>query len=83
MDCAMADDEKVSLFGEDVNFGGVFRCSLGLADKYGKGMFLLLFGSAVFAHTFPPTSPSTFPQTVASTRRCPSRALPGSPSAWP
>eukprot|EP01059_Diplonema_ambulator_P030578 TRINITY_DN5297_c0_g1_i1.p1 TRINITY_DN5297_c0_g1~~TRINITY_DN5297_c0_g1_i1.p1 ORF type:complete len:363 (+),score=88.81 TRINITY_DN5297_c0_g1_i1:76-1164(+) len=36
LDCAMAADDKVSLFGEDVNFGGVFRCSLGLADKYGK-----------------------------------------------
>ena len=23
------------LFGEDVAFGGVFRCSLGLQDKYG------------------------------------------------
>lgn len=24
------------LFGEDVAFGGVFRCSLGLKDKYGS-----------------------------------------------
>lgn len=24
------------LFGEDVAFGGVFRCSVGLQDKYGK-----------------------------------------------
>ena len=23
------------LFGEDVKFGGVFRCSLGLNEKYG------------------------------------------------
>eukprot|EP01063_Lacrimia_lanifica_P038044 TRINITY_DN7982_c0_g1_i1.p2 TRINITY_DN7982_c0_g1~~TRINITY_DN7982_c0_g1_i1.p2 ORF type:complete len:382 (+),score=174.43 TRINITY_DN7982_c0_g1_i1:125-1147(+) len=36
MDNAMAEDEKVCLFGEDVNFGGVFRCSVGLAEKYGK-----------------------------------------------
>ncbi|KAJ9462824.1 branched-chain alpha-ketoacid dehydrogenase complex (BCKDH complex) [Diplonema papillatum] len=36
LDCAMEKDPKVCLFGEDVNFGGVFRCSVGLANKYGK-----------------------------------------------
>ncbi len=29
------------IFGEDVAFGGVFRCTVGLADKY--GMVLLSF----------------------------------------
>lgn len=24
------------IFGEDVAFGGVFRCTVGLSDKYGK-----------------------------------------------
>lgn len=24
------------LFGEDVKFGGVFRCSIGLNEKYGN-----------------------------------------------
>lgn len=24
------------IFGEDVSFGGVFRCTVGLQDKYGK-----------------------------------------------
>ncbi len=24
------------VFGEDVSFGGVFRCTVGLQDKYGK-----------------------------------------------
>lgn len=24
------------IFGEDVAFGGVFRCTVGLRDKYGK-----------------------------------------------
>lgn len=24
------------IFGEDVAFGGVFRCTVGLKDKYGK-----------------------------------------------
>ncbi|KAH9465226.1 hypothetical protein MJO28_007015 [Puccinia striiformis f. sp. tritici] len=28
-------DESAVLFGEDVAFGGVFRCSLGLAEEYG------------------------------------------------
>jgi 2-oxoisovalerate dehydrogenase E1 component beta subunit len=36
MNIALATDPSCVLFGEDVKFGGVFRCSLGLADKYGK-----------------------------------------------
>ncbi|RDL37189.1 Transketolase [Venustampulla echinocandica] len=32
---ALAADDNVLLFGEDVAFGGVFRCSMGLAEKYG------------------------------------------------
>lgn len=35
MSIALAEDESVLLFGEDVAFGGVFRCSMGLVDKYG------------------------------------------------
>ena len=26
------------LFGEDVAFGGVFRCSMGLREKFGNGI---------------------------------------------
>lgn len=33
---ALASDESVLLFGEDVAFGGVFRCSMGLAENYGS-----------------------------------------------
>jgi 2-oxoisovalerate dehydrogenase E1 component beta subunit len=33
---ALAADESVILFGEDVAFGGVFRCSMGLAENYGS-----------------------------------------------
>ena len=33
---AMAEDESVLLFGEDVAFGGVFRCSMGLAENFGS-----------------------------------------------
>ena len=37
MDCKMAEDESVVVFGEDVGyFGGVFRCTDGLQRKYGK-----------------------------------------------
>ena len=33
---AMAADDSVILFGEDVAFGGVFRCSMGLSENYGS-----------------------------------------------
>ncbi|XP_022081743.1 2-oxoisovalerate dehydrogenase subunit beta, mitochondrial-like isoform X1 [Acanthaster planci] len=36
MDIALSTDETAVIFGEDVAFGGVFRCTVGLADKYGK-----------------------------------------------
>jgi len=35
MDNALELDKSAILFGEDVAFGGVFRCSLGLREKYG------------------------------------------------
>ena len=28
-------DERAVVFGEDVSFGGVFRCSMGLLDQFG------------------------------------------------
>lgn len=36
MDIALATDDSALLFGEDVKFGGVFRCSVGLLEKYGN-----------------------------------------------
>jgi 2-oxoisovalerate dehydrogenase E1 component beta subunit len=36
MDIALASDASTVIFGEDVAFGGVFRCTEGLQDKYGK-----------------------------------------------
>jgi len=37
MDVMMERDERVIVFGEDVGyFGGVFRCTAGLQQKYGK-----------------------------------------------
>jgi len=33
---AMEENESTVCFGEDVAFGGVFRCSVGLKDKFGK-----------------------------------------------
>jgi pyruvate/2-oxoglutarate/acetoin dehydrogenase E1 component/TPP-dependent pyruvate/acetoin dehydrogenase alpha subunit len=35
MSIAMERNEKTILLGEDVGFGGVFRCSVGLRDKFG------------------------------------------------
>ena len=36
-DIAMGQDDKVVVFGEDVGyFGGVFRCTKGLQEKYGR-----------------------------------------------
>ena len=35
LDIAMETDSTATLFGEDVKFGGVFRCSLNLNEKYG------------------------------------------------
>ncbi len=36
-DVAMAADDRVVVYGEDVGFfGGVFRCTAGLQEKYGK-----------------------------------------------
>ncbi|OAA65209.1 2-oxoisovalerate dehydrogenase [Niveomyces insectorum RCEF 264] len=35
MATALAEDEAVLLFGEDVAFGGVFRCSMHLQDTFG------------------------------------------------
>jgi 2-oxoisovalerate dehydrogenase E1 component beta subunit len=32
---ALKDDAKVLVFGEDVAFGGVFRCTMGLKEKHG------------------------------------------------
>uniref|UniRef100_A0A3Q0QXQ6 3-methyl-2-oxobutanoate dehydrogenase (2-methylpropanoyl-transferring) n=1 Tax=Amphilophus citrinellus TaxID=61819 RepID=A0A3Q0QXQ6_AMPCI len=36
LDNTLADDPTAVIFGEDVAFGGVFRCTVGLRDKYGK-----------------------------------------------
>ncbi|KAK6170186.1 hypothetical protein SNE40_018640 [Patella caerulea] len=36
LDTVLETDSTSVLFGEDVAFGGVFRCTVGLKDKYGK-----------------------------------------------
>lgn len=36
MDIAMKTDDKAVVFGEDVAFGGVFRCTVDLKEKYGE-----------------------------------------------
>ena len=32
---ALSKDETATVFGEDVSFGGVFRCTMGLAQEFG------------------------------------------------
>ena len=36
LDITMEKDHTAAIFGEDVAFGGVFRCTVGLRDKYGE-----------------------------------------------
>lgn len=36
LDIALEADKSALIFGEDVGFGGVFRCTMGLQKKYGK-----------------------------------------------
>jgi 2-oxoisovalerate dehydrogenase E1 component beta subunit len=36
MEIAMQTDESAIVFGEDVAFGGVFRCTQGLREKFGS-----------------------------------------------
>ncbi|KAF8798199.1 thiamine diphosphate-binding protein [Phlegmacium glaucopus] len=36
MSIALAKDERAVVFGEDVAFGGVFRCTMGLAEEFGR-----------------------------------------------
>ena len=35
LDIALNSDDSAIIFGEDVKFGGVFRCTMGLNEKYG------------------------------------------------
>jgi hypothetical protein len=35
LDIALKTDPNSVVFGEDVKFGGVFRCTMGLNEKYG------------------------------------------------
>ncbi|KAG8744759.1 hypothetical protein FRC10_009524 [Ceratobasidium sp. 414] len=36
MSTALTKDDTAVVFGEDVAFGGVFRCTMGLAEEFGK-----------------------------------------------
>jgi 2-oxoisovalerate dehydrogenase E1 component beta subunit len=62
MDVALATDDKVCIFGEDVAFGGVFRATVDLRDKHGgdrvfntplceQGIAGFAIGLAAMGHT--------------------------------
>ncbi|KAF9519796.1 hypothetical protein BS47DRAFT_1370576 [Hydnum rufescens UP504] len=36
MSTTLSEDDTAVIFGEDVAFGGVFRCTMGLAEEFGK-----------------------------------------------
>lgn len=40
LDIAMENDDSAVLFGEDVGFGGVFRCSLNLQVRFMLWLFV-------------------------------------------
>jgi 2-oxoisovalerate dehydrogenase E1 component beta subunit len=47
-------DDKAVVFGEDVFFGGVFRCTMGLANEFGTLPLLPCPLSDIFLPTFSP-----------------------------
>lgn len=62
LDLALERDPKAYIFGEDVAFGGVFRCSVGLREKHGahrvfntplceQGIAAFAIGMAAMGHT--------------------------------
>lgn len=62
IDIALATDPTAKVFGQDVKFGGVFRCTHGLLEKYGvdrvfstplseQGIAGFAIGMAVVGHT--------------------------------
>jgi hypothetical protein len=62
MKVALATDPKAVVFGEDVAFGGVFRCSVDLREKFGshrvfntplceQGIAAFAIGMAAVGHT--------------------------------
>jgi len=62
LEIALRTDDKSMIFGEDVGFGGVFRCSVGLREKFGaervfntplseQGIVGFAIGMAAVGHT--------------------------------
>ena len=50
LDIHMKNDPTASVFGEDVAFGGVFRCTVGLREKYGEFISLYILWSILRPH---------------------------------
>ncbi|KIM23977.1 hypothetical protein M408DRAFT_247247 [Serendipita vermifera MAFF 305830] len=58
---ALAKDDNAVVFGEDVAFGGVFRCTMGLAQEYGRERVFNTPLTEQVGH-----SPSSFPLCLLS-----------------
>lgn len=50
MDITLRDDPTAVLFGEDVGFGGVFRCALGLQVTSILSIYLYILISYIIQH---------------------------------
>lgn len=60
MRIALKSDPSAVVFGEDVGFGGVFRCSVGLQEEFGKHrVFNTPLCEQGIAGTVSPRLPST------------------------
>eukprot|EP00850_Spirogloea_muscicola_P015984 SM000126S26360 [mRNA] locus=s126:318862:322163:- [translate_table: standard] len=46
---ALDSDPRAFVFGEDVSFGGVFRCTVGLAERFGGARGIIGFGIGLAA----------------------------------
>eukprot|EP00850_Spirogloea_muscicola_P000566 SM000002S05646 [mRNA] locus=s2:1347084:1350362:- [translate_table: standard] len=46
---ALDSDPRAFVFGEDVSFGGVFRCTIGLAERFGGARGIIGFGIGLAA----------------------------------
>jgi 2-oxoisovalerate dehydrogenase E1 component beta subunit len=66
MRIAMKTDDTAVVFGEDVAFGGVFRCSVGLREEFGNDR---VFNTPLCEQVGAPPRPTTPPRFRRGRRR--------------